>query len=284
MILVTGATGVVGHPLVELLVSAGAEVRAVSRDPEAANLPAGVEVVRADPSRPTTLDGALHGVTAMFVNPRTVGTAAAELLDRARDAGVRRVVSMSALNVDFDLDRQPSRLRGEYNKEVEAAVAASGLEWFALRSGFYAVNTIGMWAGQIRAGDVVRGPYADTSWAPLHERDIAAVGAHALLADELSPGCPVLTGPRALTQTEMVETIGAAIGRPLRFEEVPVEVAKRGMVASGIPAALADGFMAMQADSYGQAGLVTGEVDRILGRPGLDFAAWAADHTADFQQ
>jgi uncharacterized protein YbjT (DUF2867 family) len=282
-ILISGATGAVGRPLIDLLSAAGADIRAVTRNPQAANLPTGVEVVEGDPSQPATIADALRGVTALFLNPRAIGKAADELLRLAREQGVKRVVAMSALNVDFDLARQPSRLHGEYNKEVEAAAVASGLEWVALRSGSYAINAIGMWAGQIRAGGVVRGPYSESAWAPLHEQDIAAVSAHALLTDELVGMRPVLTGPQSLTQEEMVTTIGDAIGRPLRFQEVPPEAAKQGMIQGGFPAALADGFLTMQAESYGQRGLVSREIEKILGRPGLTFAEWAADHAAAFR-
>ncbi|MCW2919294.1 MAG: NAD(P)-dependent oxidoreductase [Actinomycetia bacterium] len=52
MILVTGATGTIGRPLIDLLISAGADIRAVTRNPQAAGLPAGVEVVEGDPSQP----------------------------------------------------------------------------------------------------------------------------------------------------------------------------------------------------------------------------------------
>lgn len=282
MILVTGATGVVGRPLVRQLAEAGVAVRAVTRDPGAAALPDGVEVADGDPSDPATMSSALAGVTALFLNPRTVGAAAEKLLALARERGVRRVVAMSALNVDWALDRQPSRLNGDLNKEVDAAVTASGLEWACLRSGVYAVNTIGMWAGQLRAGNVVRGAYPDGAWAPLHEHDIAAVGARGLLTGDLLGRKPVLTGPAALNQAEMVTAIGAATGRALRFEEVPPEVARDGLVRAGIPEQAAAGFLALQAEAYGQAGLVTGEVEAILGRPGRTYAEWAADHAADF--
>jgi uncharacterized protein YbjT (DUF2867 family) len=282
MILVTGASGNIGRELVNVLLDDGAKVRAVTRNPPAAGLPADVEVVEGDPSRPDTLASSLRGVTGLFLNPRAVGDAAVELLALAREQGVKRVVAMSALNVDFDLARQPSRIRGEYNKEVEAAAVGSGLEWVGLRSGYYAVNTLQAWGAQIRAGDVVRGPYPESAWAPLHERDLAEVGARALLTDDLVGRRPVLTGPQALTQEEMVTTIGDAIGRPLRFQEVPPEAAKQGMIQAGFPEALADGFLAMQAESYGQPGLVSGEVEKILGRPGRTYAEWAAEHAADF--
>lgn len=291
MILVTGAGGLVGRPLVDLLVERGAKVRAVSRDPRVAGLPTGVEVVTGDPSRPDTIADALDGVTGVFLNPRAlgqspdpgvVGAAATQLLSLARERGVTRVVAMSALNVDHDVADQPSRLRGEYNKEVEAAAVASGLEWAALRSGYYAGNAAASWAPQIRAGDVVRSPYPESSWAPLHERDLAEVAAHALLTGDLAGRKPVLTGPRSLTQQEMIAIIGEAIGRPLRFEEVTPEAALQGMTRAGMPETLAAGFVRLQARSYLQHGLVTGEVERILGRPGLTFAEWAAEHAADF--
>jgi uncharacterized protein YbjT (DUF2867 family) len=69
MILVTGATGNVGRPLVTQLLARGAKVRAISRHPETADLPDGAEVVEGDPSRPESLDGCLDGVTAVSSTP-----------------------------------------------------------------------------------------------------------------------------------------------------------------------------------------------------------------------
>jgi hypothetical protein len=55
------------------------------------------------------------------------------------------------------------------------------------------------------------------------------------------------------------------------------------MIRAGFPEALADGFVALQAESYGQADLVSGEVEKILGRPGLTYAEWAAEHADAFR-
>jgi uncharacterized protein YbjT (DUF2867 family) len=55
MLVVTGATGTIGRPLIDLLAGEGARVRAVTRNPRAAGLPAGVEVVKGDRSRPETI-------------------------------------------------------------------------------------------------------------------------------------------------------------------------------------------------------------------------------------
>ncbi|WP_176444686.1 NAD(P)H-binding protein [Paenibacillus herberti] len=66
-ILVTGATGNVGRHVVEHLVRAGHDVRALSRNPANANLPKGVEVVYGDLSKPESLAPAMRGVTGMHL-------------------------------------------------------------------------------------------------------------------------------------------------------------------------------------------------------------------------
>lgn len=284
MILVTGATGTIARPLVDLLAGEGVAVRAVTRDPKTTNLPAGVEIVEADPSRPDTMSVALESVTGLFLHPRAVGLAADELLTLARERGVRRVVALSAMNVDDDLVKQPSRFRGDRNKEVEDAAVASGLEWVSLRAGFFAVNTLHAWGGQIHAGDVVRGPYAAATEAPIDPQDIAAVAARALLYDELVGRKPVLTGPQSLTQTELVAIIGDVIGRPLRYQEIPPQAAKQGMIQLGFPEQFVDSYLDRLSQAVGQPAPISDEVDKILGRPARSFAEWAADHAAAFRK
>jgi uncharacterized protein YbjT (DUF2867 family) len=283
MLLVTGATGTIGRPLVELLLGEGAKVRAVTRNPPAAGLPADVEVVAGDPSRPDTIAPFLEGVTALFLHPRAVGTPAVDLLALARERGVQRVVALSAMNVDDDPAEQPSRYNGDRNKEVEDAAVGSGLAWVSLRSSFFAINTLHAWGAQIRAGDVVRGPYATFAESPIHERDLAGVAARALLTDAVVGRRLELTGPQSLTHQELVAIIGEMIGRPLRYQEIPPEAAKQGMVRHGFPEPFVEALMARYAREVGQAAPLTGEVERILGRPPRTYAEWAADHAAAFR-
>jgi uncharacterized protein YbjT (DUF2867 family) len=286
MLLVTGATGTIGRPLLEVLVNQGGKVRAVTHNPKAAGLPAGVEVVEGDLARPATIAPFLDGVTALFLHPRAVGLAAGELLAAARQRGVRRVVALSATNVDDPLDQQPSRYQGDRNKEVEDAAVASGLAWVSLRASSFAANTLRAWGAQLRAGDVVRYPYANFAEAPIHERDLAEVIAHALRSDD-----PVarrgrrleLTGPQSLTHQQLVATIGEVLDRPLRFQELPPELAKQGMIHQGLPEPFVEALLARYAREVGQPAPVTGEVERVLGRPARTYAEWVADHAAAFQ-
>jgi uncharacterized protein YbjT (DUF2867 family) len=283
MILITGATGNLGRSLINLLSTAGVEIRAVTRKAQVAGLPAHVEIVKGDPSRPDTIVPFLEGVTALFLHPRAVGTAAVELLALARERGVKRVVTLSAINIDDDLAEQPSRYRGDRNKEAEEAAVGSGLEWVSLRASSFAINALQAWGAQIRAGDVVYGPYATFAEAPIHERDLAEVGGRALLSAELLGRRLDLTGPQSLSHQEMVAVIGDVIGRPLRYQEIGPEAAKQAMVQHGFPEPFVEALMARYARGVGQVAPTTGEVEKILGRGARTFAEWVADHAAAFR-
>ena len=155
-IVITGATGNVGRPLVAELAAAGARVRAVTRTPQAARFPEAVEVVG-------SAADALPGASAVFLNSRALGTDLADVVAQCADVGVTKLVALSAINADDEFSRQPSRVRGDRNREVEQFAVDSGLAWVSLRPSVFATNFAGMWGAQLQAGDVVGGPYARSS-------------------------------------------------------------------------------------------------------------------------
>lgn len=275
-ILVTGATGNVGRPLITELCTAGVTVRAVTRHPEAAEFEPGVEVV-------DSAAAGLPGATAVFLNSRALGAELPAIVELARECGVRRLVGLSAINADDDFARQPSRFRGDRNKEVEEAAMTSGLEWVSLRPTVFASNFAGMWGPQIQAGDVVSGPYPTASTAVIAEADIAAVAARALLTDDLVGQRVPLTGPQALTNTELVETIGAALGRRLRYQEVTPELVRKRFADIGFPAGFADAYLAFLSATVDRRATVSGDVETILDRPAESFAHWVAGHRHLFE-
>jgi uncharacterized protein YbjT (DUF2867 family) len=282
VILVTGATGKVGRHVVSGLLGRNAEVRALTRNPDAAGLPHGVEVVRGDLSAPETLDGCFDGVDAVFLLVRFSNAAgvAQGFLDAAAKHA-RRIVFLSSMLVRDGVEEQPDPI-GKMHADVEHLIERSGLEWTFLRPGAFATNALGWWAPQIRAGDVVRWPYGDASFAPIHERDIAAVAVRALAEEGHGGAKYVLTGPESLTQARQVHTIGDAIGRPLRFDEISPEAAREPMLALA-PPGIVNVLLDAWAKLVDRPEPVTATVAEVTGAPARTFREWAIDHAADFR-
>jgi uncharacterized protein YbjT (DUF2867 family) len=281
IILVTGATGNVGRNVVSQLVSAGARVRALTRNPESANLPSGVEVVRGDLSVPDTLRESMAGIDSVFFLERFLpGAAVSALLDLfARHA--RRVVFLSSSAVGDDQTGQANPI-GQAHADTERLIERSGLEWTFVRPGAFAANAVPWWGPQIRAGNIVRWPYGPAAVTPIHERDIAAVAVRSLTEDGHSGAKYVLTGPESLTQAEQVHAIGEAIGRPLRFEEISPEAARQ-QLAAFMPSFVIDFLFDNWARMVTEPAPVNRTVEEITGSRGRTFAEWAVDHASDFQ-
>ena len=227
--LIIGATGNVGRHVVSQLSAAGAQVRALSRNPDMVRMPRDVEVVRGDLTIPESLDRCLEGIDAVFLvwtaPPGTIAPALQRIAHYAR-----RVVFLSApLKTPHPFFQQPNpaRLVGE---QIERVIESSGLEWTFLRPAMFAGNSLRFWAPQIRAGDVVRWPHLSAPTAPIDERDIAAVAVRALLDHKHAGAEYVLTGPQSLSQFEQVSTIGRVIGRSLRIEEISPDDARRELL------------------------------------------------------
>ncbi|MFI6026182.1 NAD(P)H-binding protein [Amycolatopsis magusensis] len=276
-ILVTGAAGTVGRHVVGQLLAAGADIRAMSRNPAEAGLPVGVDVVEGDLLEPESLRPALAGVDKMYLFP--VAATAKECVDIAVQAGVRRIVVLSsdAVNTQYEIagDSVDDHLM------VENAVEAAGVEWTFLRAVAFASNAL-FWAHSIAAEGVVRTAYPLAAQALVHEADIAAVAVTALLRDGHAGGKYTITGPAAITQVEQVRTIGEAIGRDIRFEEMTPDEKFAEMVQylpeDSVKMIL--GYFAIAVDTPDA---VTSVVEEVTGRPARTFAEWAADNAASFR-
>jgi uncharacterized protein YbjT (DUF2867 family) len=271
MILITGATGVVGREAVRLLAEQGAKVTAVSRNPHA-DLSAGTRLI--DPAEVTDLDG----VEAILVSPRAVGPAAADLVAHARRTGTTRVVVLSAATVQYPAGLPHFR---QQFQAVEDLAEKSGLDWTILRCADFAANSLA-WAGQIRATGTVRAAYPQARTSTIDERDIAAVAALALTDPAHAGRTYLLTGEESLSQPEKVAALGAALGRTLAFAEATPDEVRRGMLAAGLPSEVPDRLLGSLADYTREAGPTSDTVRRLLGRPARTYATWAQDHRAAF--
>lgn len=261
-ILVTGATGNIGRLVVDHLLARGAgPVRALTVDPDRARLPEGVEVARGSVRRPERLAPALVGVDRMYLAPyvETVN----DVLGRAREAGVRRVV---------DLSGEPESWWGD----VTVAVEAAGVSWTHLWPADFMENAQ-VWLPQIRSTGEVREPWPQAASTPTAMDDIAAVAAAALTEDGHETRSYLLTGPAAVTRQEMVDTLAAATGRPITFRtSTPEEAARALEPAMGSTAGwYVENVLAAFAESEPRPNTLVADV---TGRPATTFAQWADAH------
>ncbi|MFD1939884.1 zinc-binding dehydrogenase [Nonomuraea mangrovi] len=267
-ILVIGATGTVGGRVMAHLLRAGAGVRALTRTP--ADLPLGAERALGDLSEPGSLHDAVDGVEAVFLVWPFASADGLEAVLKVMAAHARRIVYLSSAAVR------------EHERQAESLIERSGMEWTILRPHAFAANTL-RWAGQVRAGDVVRGPYGQAAMSLVHEDDIAAVAVRALTEDGHAGAVHELTGPRSLTQAEQARIIGEAIGRPVRWEETDPREARREMLARGWPAGVVDGILRAQAEMTADAAPVTAAVAEVTAGAPRTFRSWADEHAHAFR-
>ena len=283
MILVTGAAGTTGSEVVRLLAAKGVRVRALIRNPEKGKQfhGPGVEVVVADLDKPLTLDPALKGVDKVFLvsspDPR-VGILHGNLLESAKRAGVKQIVRLSALQAAAN---SPSQLL-KWHGEVDERLSRSGLSYVILRAHYFMQNLL-MMRGTIQSEGKMYVPMKEGKISTIDARDIAATAAAVLTSEGHSGRIYELTGPEALSFGKMAEQIGAAIGRPVQYVDVPPDAAREGLTAAGYPAWLVDGLTEMYVHfAGGGAADVSGTVEKLTGKKPRTFEVFAKDFAGIF--
>ena len=262
-ILVIGSTGKTGKRVVDQLEKRGIAVRHGSRS---ADIPF-------DWDKPQTWAPALAGVDKAYVTyypdlavPGSVD-AIRNLIEVAKDAGVRRMVLLSGRN------------EAEAEK-AERVVMASGLEWTIVQCAFFAQNfDEGAWLDEVLAGtvslpvDQVQEPFVDAD-------DIADVVVAALTDDRHVGQLYELTGPRLLSFRDAVAEIGAAAGRPINFVSVPIEDYTAMLTEYGLPQDFIWLLNHLFTEVLGSKVQLADGVERALGRAPKDFADYAREAAA----
>jgi uncharacterized protein YbjT (DUF2867 family) len=280
MILVIGATGNVGrHVLSQLHAMGTAGVRALVRPGRAVYRCAGADIATGSLDEPDRLAAALPGVKTVFLVWPFLTTEGAPAVLEAIGQHAQRLVYLSSIGVGDCPEEQTDPIF-KLHADMERLIEVSGLPRTVLRSDTIASNTLG-WAEQIRTAGVVRSPLTAAT-AVIDPRDIAAVAARALIDDAHVGATHRLTGPQVISRPEQVQAIGAAIGRDLRFEEIPVQDARARMLADGRSPALVDALLAA-AETRTASTMLTSTVTDVTGQPPRDFQQWARDHSELFR-
>ncbi|WP_329177238.1 NAD(P)H-binding protein [Streptomyces sp. NBC_01477] len=269
-VLVIGATGKTGRPVVDALVARGAKVRAGSRTPGSATSP-GVEPVRFDWAERGTWRPALEGAEGLYV-VGPVGQPEPELLmhQLLADAdAIRRVVLLSVLGAD----RLPPLVP---MASWEHDVRMSGREWTVLRPNWFQQNFGAGFAGPLRERGVLELPAGDAAVSFVDTRDVGEAAAVALTSGGHGGQVYDLTGPEALTHEEALGVLGAAAGRELRYVPLDPDDFAAGLRGRGLPERVVEWQVALFRYMRGGGNaVVTSAVPDLVGRGARGLSAYA---------
>jgi uncharacterized protein YbjT (DUF2867 family) len=242
VILVTGATGTVGARVAHELVDRGAQVRAgVHARPLQLD---GVESRVVDYGRPETLARALEGVRHVLLvlslefDGGTMLTVARRLLEAAAGAEVEHVVKLSAYGAG-----EEGYVHARWHRRVEREIESSGLGWTFLRPNAFMQNLVTDWGDSIRDDDAFSDAAGAARYAWVDARDIARVAANALTEPGHEGKAYELTGPEALTHSEVAETLSRVLGRTVRYVHLSDAELRRRLVEAGFSDTIAEAWV-----------------------------------------
>ncbi|MEV6836953.1 NmrA/HSCARG family protein [Streptomyces sp. NPDC051133] len=227
-ILVLAATGGQGGAVTDALLARRARVRALVRDPgrPAARELAerGVEVVAGSLSDAGSLTAAMSGVSGVFAftTPFEAGVEAEVAQGRAiLDAATRQRVPHLVFSSVAGADQRSGVPHFHSKARVEAELASGDVPYTILGPTYFFDNALGG-AERIRAGVLDLPLPPDRPLQQLARPDLGAFAADVLLAPGRWAGQRVELASDAPTPAQMAVALGAALGREVRYERVPL--------------------------------------------------------------
>lgn len=245
MYALTGASGQLGQlALQHLLTKLPAnQLIATTRTPEklAGFAAKGVVVRQADLSDPATLPSAFAGATRLLIiSTDAIGSRASQhraAIDAAVSVGVNHIIYTSAPGAD---PNSPNPIVKEHG-QTEAALAASGVKWTALRNNIYS-EVLPETVGVLLSGGQLLSLAGESKPIWISREDCARAAAEVLAGDGTLTGPVDVTGREALGFTELAERLSSLLGRPIVRQILTEEELTAQLLSKGLPAQVA-GFL-----------------------------------------
>lgn len=270
MIAITGATGQLGHHVIESLLKTvpASQVVAIVRHPaKAATLSQrGITVRQADYSDEAAFTTALQGVEKLLlISSSEVGQRAVQhrnVINAAKTAGVKFIAYTSLLHAD----RSPLGLHLEH-VETEKMLAGSGIPYTLLRNGWYSENYLASAPAALEHG-VFIGAAGEGKIASATRADYAAAAARVLSTDGHAGKVYELAGDNAWTLSQLADELSQQSGKHIVYQNLSEADFAAALQGAGLPAGLAD----MLADSdigASEGGLFDNSrtLSQLIGRP-----------------
>ncbi|MEM9267143.1 MAG: SDR family oxidoreductase [Cyanobacteria bacterium P01_F01_bin.13] len=278
MICITGAGGTVGSEVVKQLELAKVPFRVAyfSKEKVDAALAKGMEAVIIDYNRPDTLRAAFQGCDKLFLlGPNALNQTQLELntVEAAKAVGVQYIVKQSVMGAEdeaFSL--------ALIHRPVEQAIEASGMAWTFLRPNSFMQNVVTFMSETIKTDAAFYSASGEAKIAHVDVRDIAAVAVKALTEPTHAGQAYTLTGPEALTYDDLANELSKVLGRSISHISLSPSDLKHGMLAEGMPDAIADRMLDLERYyREDQASRITNDIKQVTGHDPRRFAQYARD-------
>ena len=272
MILVIGGRSKIGAALIGDLLGRGQQVRALVRAGEpAGGLAAGAEAATGDLADESTLVAAMDGIEKVFLlsspHPDAVSWHR-NAIDAARRTEVQLLVRSSILGAE----RNPPAEFISAHTVSDRYLEDSGLPFVIVRPNLFLQNIPEATVPSIdAAGDF----YVDAGEARISmvdARDVAAVAAVALTGPGQGGARYDVTGPEALSYTDVAAKLTRAMGRRITYIDAPDDAVRQALLGAGLSEWFASALIGLYQDyrrsgADGYAAQVTDTVQRLTGRP-----------------
>ncbi len=275
MICITGAGGTVGSEVVKQLELVKVPFRAAyfSKEKVEAARAKGIEAVIIDYNRPETLRAAFQGCDKLFLlGPNALNQTQLELnaVEAAKAVGVRHIVKQSVMGAE-----EEAFSLALVHRPVEKAIESSGMAWTFLRPNSFMQNVVTFMGETIKAEAAFYSASGEAKITHVDVRDIAAVAVKALTETTHAGQAYTLTGPEALTYDELANELSKVLGRPISHISLSPSDLKSGMLAEGMPEAIADRMLDLERYyRENQASRITNDIKQVTGRDPRRFAQY----------
>jgi uncharacterized protein YbjT (DUF2867 family) len=284
MILVTGATSAVGKAVIKELLARKVSVRAFVRKPvDAAKLQAqGVEAFLGDMTKQASVTQALQGIESVYL----ITPVAEQLLEteglwvqEGKKAGLRHLIKQSEIGAD---PQALSPLLQDHGR-AEDAIRTSGVPSTILRTLYFMQNFAPMYAHSIITRGMIYAPLADARMSYVDARDVGAVAARLLTKEGHHYQEYEVTGPEAITCTQLAEIFSSLLHTPVHYATISDEETEKALLGRYSPWRARAVVTLLQFYRQGGGNLVTPVVDEVTGRKPGTAAAFISEHLQSFQ-
>ena len=285
MILVTGSTGNVGSKLLKELVAHRAAFRALVRKPEDVERlrTQGIETVQGDVTNVESMRRALEGVNHLYIlTPSSPQLAEIEgtLVEEAQKAGVHYIVKQSVLGADIHAHCPFTRVHAY----AEEAVKASGIPYTFLRLNSFMQNFVTLHAKTISTQGRFYEPLGDAMLSHIDTRDIAAAAARVLTEDGHEGRAYDITGPEALSNTQLATMLTAMLENQVTYISIPDEDLRHILLDTGMPDWYADSLVRLyQFYRQGGGATVATDLEQLIRRRPRTMASYLQENIGAFK-